>query len=122
MATEKLTDKPVDVAFADVNVGILNRVFAVYPNAQTVSIVAKGPDGEAVIPIPMARDTEDLAAIVVEVLGKLKPGEWMRAKSIAAETDRDPQSGHFLRTLSRLAKDGIVESNRNFGYRLPQGK
>lgn len=99
---------------------VVAHALSVYPHANSVRVVIDGPDGKAVLPVPMAPAFDDLKANVIATLKMLKPGEWMLKKTIAANVDRDPNNGALGRLLAQMAKDSEIESNRNLGYRLPQ--
>lgn len=122
MATEKTADRSADDVFAEINAGILSRVFSVYPNAHSVAIVAKGPDGDAVIPVPVGFTPDDFESRIVEALNKLRPGEWMKGAALAAMLEVDRNNGNFNRILRELRKKNVIESNQNLGYRLTQMK
>lgn len=120
MASDRGSKDETDLATAlD---AIAGRMLSFYPQAQTIRIVATGPDGEAVIPVPLGPRGESIASDVIEFLGRLKPGEWANAKTIAAALDKDPNNGSLKRCLADLAARQMIESNRNLGYRLPQTK
>lgn len=60
---------------------------------------------------------DDLEGQALEALGKLKPGEWMKGRTLAAELGiDDPQNGNFRRLMAKLSTAGRVESSRS-GYR-----
>lgn len=118
IADRRKPDEGADLAAAyDLIVG---KVLSVFPQATSIRIVAQGPDGDASIPVPMGPASDDLETVIVEVLGRLKSGEWMPGKSLAPAVGVDRENGHFQRTTSKLVKSGRVESNRNLGYRLAQ--
>ncbi len=96
------------------------------PNATACSIVIESEDGDGrtirdVIAVPLTgRGADDLQSAIVAALQKLRPGEWIRGKSLASEVDSDHTSGHFYRTIAQLRESGRLESNKNLGYRLKQ--
>lgn len=110
-------DEPTEAA---VNEAIVRRALIAYSGARSIRIVATGPDGEAVLPVPMAPASDDVESMAVAVLKKLRPGEWMKGKTLAVELDVDRANGHFNRVLAALVKRGEVESSQLHGYRLKQ--
>ncbi len=99
---------------------IAAHVLGIYPHANAIRMVVSGPDGKAVFPVPMAPAFDDLEASIISTLNMIKIGEWMQKKTLAANVDKDPNNGAFSRLLADMAKRGVIESNRNLGYRLPQ--
>lgn len=99
-----------------------------HPRAANVRIEYEVPDSDGGVTtgrltVPADADVadllDDLEGAVLTELGKLKPGEWMGGKAVAAAVGCDPEAGNFKRTMAKLAKPtGSVESNRNKGYRL----
>jgi hypothetical protein len=104
-----------------------------YPNASGCRIVIEVPDGfggvvESSFAVPMGEDEpDDLEGMVLAVLGRLKPGEWIGGFALANESGTDVNNGNFRRLLGRLKRCGRVETDRKSGYRLkfassmPQG-
>lgn len=120
MASERGKGDETDLATALETVAA--RMLVIYPKVHSIRIVGHGPDGEAVIPVPLGPRGESIASDVIEFLGRLKPGEWANAKTIAAALDKDPNNGSLKRCLADLAARQMIESNKNLGYRLPQTK
>lgn len=93
------------------------------PNATGCKIVVEFPDGiggtmKDVYGVPLVPSADDLRTAILAALGKLRPGEWMRGKTLGAEVDADHDSGHFKRVVAQLRQEELIESNRNLGYRL----
>ncbi len=114
-ARKRTDDEPDLTACYD---AIVKRVLSVYPQAQSIRIVATGPDGKAGFPVPMGPACDDVESLVLAALGRLRPGDWMRGKVLAAELDTDRTNGNFNRVVSDLVKRGVIESNRLHGYRM----
>lgn len=94
------------------------------PNAVRASIEIVVPDGDDgtvkdTIAVPLPTTPDDLDARIMATLNKLRPGEWMRGKTLAAELDTSPDAGHFRRALAALVGTKL-ESNTNLGYRIIQ--
>jgi hypothetical protein len=98
-------------------------VAQLWPNALAARLVVDIPDGDRVlqntlhVPLSIGGDN-DLTTSVLIALTRFRAGEWVRAKTLAADVDAEPTGGHFRRVLRQLVKDGRVESNTNLGYRL----
>jgi biotin operon repressor len=124
-AGEVAADRPPDPAAVYREVARL--VAFLCPQATNVRILFDAPDGcGGTVPgrlaVPTAADpADDLGAAVLAELGKLRAGEWLGGKALAAALDCDREAGNFRRTLARLSKPGgPVESNQRNGYRLRQ--
>lgn len=101
---------------------ITSRMLSIYPHCHSIRIVGVGPDGEAVIPVPMGPMADTLERQILGALARFKPGEWIAGKELAGLLDKDVSNGHFRKTLARMSRDEEIESNKNLGYRLPQPK
>lgn len=100
-------------------VGDLVRFFC--PAARDVCITYRVP-GQAEpgrIPVPTAATAEDVRDEVVNLLARLRPGEYMKGRAVAAELDMEYEGGHFRAMMAKLAKDEVIESHTQKGYRLP---
>lgn len=118
MSTEKKRTEESELSAA--YEAVVKQMLTIYPRAQTIRIVADGPDGKAGFPLPMTPSFDDLESAVIASLGRIRPGEWMPKKTLAADVERDTNNGAFCRLLADLAKRAVIESNTNRGYRMPQ--
>lgn len=81
------------------------RVVLVYADGGRVSMDLPPPTGSA----GYDGGLSDMAEDVLAVLGRLRPGDRMLVRSLAAEVDSDDQGGHFRRTLAELRKRKLIE-------------
>ena len=118
-----LTDQtlPPDPATAYRAVTALMRWM--HPGVRYIRIVGEVPAAGGVqtvrLPVPDEVAPADLAAAVLKVLAKLKPGEWMKGRNVAWEIDEDldHKGGSFKRAVAELIDGEKIESGR-LGYRL----
>ena len=95
---------------------------AVYEGRSVHRIVLHFDGGEMSADLPTPPDSanaDSLRAEILSVLGKLKPGEWMKGRNVAWEIDEnlDHNSGSFRRAIQRLRDTDRIESGPD-GYRL----
>lgn len=55
---------------------------------------------------------------VLQFLRGLRPGEWAKGRTIAAEIDLEYDGGQFKKLLAGLVGDDLLESSKANGYRL----
>lgn len=94
-----------------------------HPGVRNLRIVGEVPAAGGVqtvrLPVPDEAVPADLAAGILKVLAKLRPGEWMKGRNVAWEIDEDldHKGGSFKRAVAELIEDDKIESGR-LGYRL----
>lgn len=89
------------------------------PTANRIRIVYDTPGtGRSIIAVPVDTADDSLEGRIVSMLNRLRPGEWISGKALAASVDCEPDNGHYRRTAARLVSEGVIESNRNLGYRM----
>jgi hypothetical protein len=110
------TEAPAPTPFEAVG----RLVQSVDPHAVRCRIVWETEDGEeGSIPVPLrGAATDEMQAAVLDVLGRLKPGEWMGGKALAGECDTTRDAGNFRRAVAALRDANRIEANRNRGYRM----
>lgn len=91
------------------------------PGAREVCITYRVPGAAEPgrIPVPFAGETDDGRAAVLAILGRMRAGEYMGGRAVAAELGMEYEGGHYRSLMSAMVKDGEIESHRQKGYRLP---
>ena len=97
---------------------LARHALAIAPHLQTLRIVATGPDGEMVIPVPLPTAAEDLRSRILAVLSALPKGERVGGKKLAEDCETEQRNGHFCRTIAALKGEGLIDVHHLYGYKL----
>lgn len=112
------SDQPLPTDPASVYEVVGKLVSTIAPLAFNCRIVYEVPGGmEGVIPIAAPRDdkTEDLKEEIAEVCNRLKQGDRLRGKAVAAEL-KHPYDSYFRGILAELGRKGdVCKDIRGYG-------
>jgi hypothetical protein len=97
-----------------------------HPQATGCKIVIVCPNvtDPTTLNVPLTvHDGDDLESRIEAFFrDKIRPGEWVKGRSVAIELDVDPDGGHFRSTMARMARPGgRLQSHKTQGYRLTTG-
>lgn len=105
---------------------VADLVRLVAPSATNIRIQYDVPQGKGgllpgVIPLPVIRPRlTELAADIMAVLDKLRPGEWMNGAALAAEIDPgsppDHNNGTWRRAVEELKGLDLIDTHPRKGY------
>jgi hypothetical protein len=117
---EPTTDQDAPARVGPMVLDDLERTGAVRFGRPVVRLVVEYEDGgRSILSLPDAAPVDPTEAAILSELGKLRAGEWMKGRTLAASVDLDVDGGHFKGLMARLARPGgRVESSRGHGFRL----